>query len=515
MANDKSNGRRAIRRQPRIQRIVWIFENAISLGDAGALALAVLLGAVWWFKRDSTPKQANEIRSLAVLSFKPLTGADADQTLGLGLADALITHLGSTGRLMVRPTSAILKYTAPDANLAKIGDELDVEAVLDGRVQQSGGRLRLTVQLVRAADDAPLWAESFDEEFTNLLTVQKTISEQVARLLTLKLTAAQEQRLARNYMVNTEAFQAYLRGRNFEFQRRPEQLLQQAVKEYERAITLDPAYALAYTGISDCCFRLSLPPFMMGEPPEPAPFAKARAAALKAVELDPGLSDAHASLGAILAYENDAACHRAYERALELNPHNPRAYQYYALHLFADNRPQEAFEKLQRAVAIDPLSAQLNSALGVTLYRLRRSDEAITKVKQTEKLDPNFFRTYWGLGLAYAQAGLNEAAVAAFQRAVELTNNGPLMLGALAFGLAKAGRRAEAEQTLAQIEKVQPPKRGTAYWVAAACVGLGKPEGAFEWLEKAGQEGAYRLILIEPIFDSLRADPRYVALLGE
>ncbi|MEP7340275.1 MAG: tetratricopeptide repeat protein, partial [Acidobacteriota bacterium] len=479
----------------------------------GALVVAVLLGLVWWFKYASAPSRASDVRSLAVLPFKAITGADSDKTLGLGLADALITYLSGTGKVMVRPTSAILKYIAPDGNLAKIGSELGVEAVLDGRVQQAGDRLRLTVQLVRAADDTPLWAESFDEEFTNLFAVQKTISEKVARALTLKLTAVEQRRLVKDYTANTEAFQAYLRGRYFEFQRTPDQFLQKAIEQYERAIALDPAYALAYAGISTCYHRLSLPPFQMGEPPQAEFFAKAKAAARKAVELDPGLSDAHTALGAVLVYEDDAAGHREYERALELNPNDAQAYLSYAYHHLADGRPEEALDKLKRAVVIDPLSANLNTTLGVTLYRLHRDEEALAQLKQTVKLDPNLFRTHWALGMVYTQMGQHEAAIASLQRAVALSNNGPLMQAALGYGYAIAGRRAEAEQVLEQVRQVQPPRRGTAYWVAAVYVGLGDRDRAFEWLEKARQDGAYRLIIIDPIFDSLCADPRYAVLL--
>jgi DNA-binding winged helix-turn-helix (wHTH) protein/TolB-like protein/Flp pilus assembly protein TadD len=479
----------------------------------GAFAMAVLLGLALWFKYASAPLRASDVRSLAVLPFKPLTGADSDKTLGLGLADALITYLGSTGQIMVRPTSAILKYTALDASLVTIGGELGVEAVLDGRVQQVGDRLRLTVQLVRAADDMPLWAESFDEQFTNLLAVQKTISEKVARALTLKLTAEQQRRLVKDYTANTEAFQAYLRGRYFEFQRVPDQFLQKAIEQYEHAIALDPAYALAYAGISNCYYRLSLPPFQMGEPPQAEFFAKAKAAAHKAAELDPGLSDAHTALGTVLVYEDDAAGHREYNRALELNPNDAQAYLSYAYHHLADGRLEEALDKLKRAVVIDPLSANLNTTLGVTLYRLHRYEESLARLKQTVKLDPNLFRTHWALGLVYTQMGQHEAAITALQRAVELSNNGPLMQAALGFGYATAGRRAEADQVLEQIRQVQPPRRGTAYWVAAVHLGLGDRDRAFEWLEKARQEGAYRLIIIDPIFDSLRADPRYAALL--
>lgn len=488
-------------------RRIWV----IAIG--GALILSILLGLVWWFKYDSAPSRVGEVRSLAVLPFKSLTGTDSDKTLGLGLADALITDLSSVGQVLVRPTSAILKYTTLDGNLAQIGSELGVEAVLDGRVQQAEDRLRLTVQLVRAADDTPLWAESFDEEFTNLLTMQKTISEKVARALTLRLTAEQHRRLIKDYTANADAFHAYLRGRYFEFQRVPDQVLQKAIAQYEQAIALDPDYALAYVSISNCYYKLSLPPFQMGEPPQAELFAKAQAAARKAVEIDPGLSDAHTALGAVLVYEDDVKGHQEFERALTLNPNDSQAYLSYAYHHLADGRLEEALDKLKRAAVIDPLSANLNTTLGVTLYRLHRYDEALAQLKQSLTLDPNLFRTHWALGQVYMQMGQHEAAIASSRRAVELSNNGPLMLAALGCAYARAGRRTEAEQVLEQIQRVQPPRRGTAYWVAAVYLGLGEPDRAFEWLEKARQEGAYRLIIIDPNFDSLRSDPRYTALL--
>jgi tetratricopeptide (TPR) repeat protein len=340
------------------------------------------------------------------------------------------------------------------------------------------------------------------------LTVQKTISERLAHALTLKLTAEQRQHLKKDYTANAAAFQAYMKGRFFLAKRVPESI-RQALGYFEKAIELDPAYALAYTGIADCYVALGTPQIMMGAQPQVEAFAKVRAAARKALELDATLAEAYASLGVGLLTEDDAAGHRELERALALNPNYVQAYNYYGTHLLGDGRPADALEKFNRALELDPLSILSNTNLGMALFRLRRYEEAVRQFKRTLEMDENYLRAHWGLGLAYEQMGRYDEARDEFQRLERLSNGGPLAVTALGHLDAVTGRRAEAEQRLARLLEMQGQGIVSGYYVAAIYVGLEDYEQAFVWLAKSKLPAASGLHKIDAYFDPIRNDPRF------
>lgn len=478
-----------------------------------AAALIVAVGvAAWLALRPRAITSVSDVRSIAVLPFQSLGATDGDDSLGLGLADALITKLSNLNPLVVRPTSAIVPYAGSRRSLSEVGRELNVEALLEGRVQRDGDRLRLTVQLVRTSDGAPVWAGSFDEQVTNLFAAQTAISEKVARALTLKLTAEQQQRLAKNYTENAEAFQEYIRGRYYWNQQSPE-YTKKAIAHFERAIEIDPTYALAYAGIADCYIILGTQQVLLGAAWDREHYKKAKAAALKALELDDTLAEAHTSLGAALAPEDDAAAHREWERAIELNPNYATAYSFYAIDLIGDSRLEEALEKINRAREIDPLSVAINTNRGLTLYRLRRYDEAAEQLRQAIEMNPNHMRARWGLGLTYEQQGLYDKAIAEFERCVAISNDGPLALSALAHVYAVSGRRVEAQQILARLLEMQQQGRAPAYYVAAVYVGLGDNERALSLLEQQKENLAIGLLKVDVYFDPLRDNARFTALL--
>lgn len=475
----------------------WVKPASATLCLAAMALLIVLL------RSDSA-----QIHSLAVLPFTELGGAAQEETLGLGLADALITRLSNLNTLAVRPTNAVETYVQRPAEALEIGRKLGVDALLDGRYQRRGGQLRLTVQLIRVKDGQPLWAESFEERDDDLLTVQKTISERLAHALTLKLTAEQRQHLKKDYTANASAFQAYMKGRFFLAKRVPESI-RQALGYFEKAIELDPTYALAYTGIADCYVALGTPQIMMGAQPQQEAFAKVRAAARKALELDATLAEAHASLGVGLLIEDDAAGHRELELALRLNPNNVQAYNYYGTHLLGDGRPADALEKFRRALELDPLSILSHANLGMALFRLRRYEEAVQQFKKTLEMDENYLRAHWGLGLAYEQMERYDEARGEFQHLERLSNSGPLAVTALGHLDAITGRRAEAERGLARLLEMQRQGIVSGYYVAAIYVGLGDYEQAFIWLTKAKLPAASGLHKIDAYFDPIRNDPRF------
>jgi DNA-binding winged helix-turn-helix (wHTH) protein/TolB-like protein/Tfp pilus assembly protein PilF len=495
----------------------WPVSPRLTLwGAVGIVVLGVILSSrvVLNWRHSSTP--ATGIRSVAVLPFKQLNAgqlkAGDDNSLGLGLADALITRLSNTGPLTVRPTSAIVKFALSEKGSREIGQELGVEALLEGRVQRDGDQLRLTVQLIRADNGVPLWAGSFDEQFTHVFAVQTAISERVAQALTLKLTSEQQQRLTKNYTANAAAFQSYIQGQYFWNKRTPESI-RQAISHFERAIADDPAYALAYSGIADCHLVFATSVLLMTGNAQGEELQKAKAAALKALELDDTLAEAHTSLAAVLAAEGNPASHREYERATELNPNYAPAYNFHALSLIGEGRFDEALTKIKRALEIDPNSVAINTNFGMALYRLRRYDEALRQLKRSMDLNAGFARAHYGTGLVYEQLGRYDEAIQMLERAVALSQESAVSLAALGHAYALSGRRPQAERILTRLLGMSERGQVSPYYVAMVYAGLGRKDQALGWLEKLGPKDTLGLLAKDQAFDSLRGSSRFIELI--
>ncbi|MGH9802435.1 MAG: tetratricopeptide repeat protein, partial [Blastocatellia bacterium] len=275
------------------------------------------------------------------------------------------------------------------------------------------------------------------------------------------------------------------------------------------------SYALAYAGLADSYVTLATPYVTLTGRKGNEHWGKAKAAALKALEIDESLAEAHASLGAVYAPDDDAAAHREFDRAIELNPNYASAYSFYAICLIGDARLEEALAKIKKARELDPLSVAINTNQGMVLCRLRRPDEAIAQLRKAEELDPNFMRMRWGLGLAYEQKAQFDEAIAEFQKAVKLSNGGILALAGLGHTYAMAGRRNEANQVLAQIlEKVEKGEKN-AYYLAAMYAGIGDKENALSVLETSRGNYARKMLRFDHFFDPLRSDPRFQALLRD
>ncbi len=483
----------------------------------GVMLLVIVVGAGLW-QQNLLPVGNEEIRSLAVLPFKPLAPlmVDAmDESLGLGLADALITRLSNTGKIVVRPTSAIINYSKPDQDLMKAAKELEVDALLDGRVQRVGDRIRITVQFLRASNGEAIWGESFDEQFTNILTVQNIISEKVARALTLKLTEPERQLLNKKYTDNTQAFELYLKGRYFLNKRSPEGA-NKAVEFFRQAIALDPDFALAYVGITDSHVVLGTPQVMLGGQRTEQFWEDAKAAARKALELDPMLAEAYASLGAATAASfnaNRAEAHRAFDRAIQLNPNYPPVYVFYAIDLVGAARLGDALQYAIKARQLDPVSVSANATYGMLLCRLRRPQEAIDQLKKTLELDPNNIRGHWGLGLVYEQLGRYDDAIAEYQLTLQASNGGFLALASLGRAYALAGHRQEAEKVLQQLLDKERQGERHPYYLAALYIALGEKDKAFDLLESNPGKYSLGLMQVDQFFDTVRHEPRYLALI--
>ena len=481
--------------------------RAFALGGAFLVVLAAAALASMW--KRSTPGAARPVRSMAVLPFRSLT--DDGEYLGLGMADTLITRLGRTD-LLVRSTGAVQKYAVPGLDPVAAGRDLQVDAVLEGSIQTAGDRLRTTVRLLRVADGSTLWAGTFDERLPDIFAVQDSISQRVAGALELELTEAQRSLLARRDTADSEAYQLYLRVRFF-WNKRSRDGFERGAAYFRQAVEQDPAYALAYAGLADSHIGMTF--YHYAAPQSAMPLA--RAAALRALEIDDSLAAAHASLAHVKTnYEWDwAEAERLWRKAIALEPGYATAHQWFGVHYLAPmGRLEEAIAETRRARQLDPLSPVFNAFVGAALFFARRHDEAIDECRKTIDLHPEFGVAHWYLGRAYLQKGRLGEALVELRRAVALSGGSPLMKGTLGVGYAAAGDRTAAAATGDELEKLRVGGYASALDLAGIHAALGDRERAFRWLDQAAAERAFHLIYLKvwPELDPLRKDPRFDAL---
>ncbi len=447
-------------------------------------------------------------RSVAVLPFKLLNGDENEQYLGLGLADAVITRLSNLSGVSVRPTSALLKYLDRELDAVAAGRELRVEAVLEGNIRRQGDRYRVTVQLVSARDEASLWAAKFDEQCADIFSLEDSIAWQVTSALSLKLTGAQRESLRRRYTENTVAYQHYQKGR-YHWSRWTEPGFRKAIEHFQRSIEEDPLYALAWAGLADAYGLL----YIHGVIPMKDALPIVEAATQRALLLDDQLAEAHLSQACLQCwvYRNYRKAEEGFRRSIELNPNFALAYQAYALYLTAMGRSEQALAEIGKAQEADPLSLINSTTEAFILYNARRYDEAIEKARKTLELDDGFHSAWERLGEAYAQLGMYDQAVAAFQKAVALSARSLLPLAGLGAAYAASGKTAEARQIVEELRG----KGGREYALAWVYAGLGDAEQALCWLEAAYTERDSSLVYlkVDPKFSALRTDRRFHLLL--
>ncbi len=389
LRRDTDSGRAAIRSdmpRPIETRLWWRGKKAHA---AGWLALAMLVGLVAWF--SFFRGRGGAIESIAVLPFANVSADPNTEYLSDGITDTLISSLSQLPKLRVLARSTVFAYKGRENDARKVGRELNVDTVLLGRLTQRGDTLMIQTDLVKVADGSELWGQQYDRKLSDILTVQGEIAKQISENLRLKLTGEERRQLVKQYTENSQAYQAYLKGRYY-WNRRTEEGFQKGVKYFQEAIENDPNYALAFAGLADS-YDL-LPRYGFLAPNEGYPEAKE--AAIKALELDDTLAEAHASLGyAEVNYDWDwAGGEKEFKRAIELNPGYATAHHWYALYLAASGRLDEATSEIKRAQELDPLSLIINSNLGRILYFARKYDQAIEQFRKTIELDPNFADTH-------------------------------------------------------------------------------------------------------------------------
>ena len=472
------------------------------------LAIALIAAGLYFGKMRRSSVAAASPPTLAVLPFQSLASGD-DEYLGLGMTDAVITRLSKLRQLIVRPTSSVLRYAGAKTDPVAAGRELRVDSVLDGKVQRAGDRIRVTVQMISVPDGRPLWAETFDENFTNAFNVEDSISQRVADTLALQLAGQDRKQLSRNYTENIEAYQNYVKGRYSEFRFTPDGL-HKAIAYFNRAIELDPGYALAYAGLADAYTTAS---DWVLSPREALP--KAEAAARKALIFDPNLPEAHAALAHALMHQwklDEAG--KEFELARQFNPNNTAFYFTYAEYFSALGQEDRALAELDKAVKIDPLSPEINSFYGWVYYLKRDYDKALAASQRTAQIDPDYFTAYWGAGVAYLFKGQYPEAIAQLKKATTIDPTHAPSLASLATAYIRSGDRSSGVKILEQMKKLGTSQYVSPIAISVVYAELGDMDQSFEWFKKGYEDQSEDILFfhLAPVFDVVRHDSRFTDL---
>jgi TolB-like protein/DNA-binding winged helix-turn-helix (wHTH) protein/Flp pilus assembly protein TadD len=483
--------------------------HTLAAALAGTIVLAAVIGLNLGGWRERVRGRATpRIESLAVLPFANLSGDPEQEYFADGMTEALINDLAKISALKVISRTSAMQFKQTSKRLPQIAWELGVDAVMEGSVQREGDQVRISIQLIDAATDKHLWADQYQRDYRSILALQSEVARAIAQHIEITLTAQEQVRLGGARMVDPGAHEAYLKGRYYSNKRTAKEL-KKSLEYFQQAIEKDPSYAPAYSGMADAYALLGY----RGDLSSKEALSRAKAAALKAVELDETLAEAHASLAFIAeTHEWDwSFAEREYKRALDLNPGYAAAHNWYAGYLMYLGRFDEGIAEAKRARELDPLSLAINNALGGRLLLAGRDKEAVEQIQKTLEMDPNFAPAHNRLGWAHLRSGKYEQAVAEFQQARALSESDPDFLVDLGYAYAVAGKRDEAQKILGELKRKR--KRGFVSSSAFAIVygALGEKDAAFAWLEKAYEERDPQLTYLKvgPRFDPLRHDPRF------
>lgn len=476
------------------------------------LGLVLVIGFGLWFSSlRNAPQQPLPIQSLVVLPLDNLSGDSTQEYFADGMTDALIGELAKIGALRVISRTSAMQYKGTKKSLPQIAQELHVDGVVEGTVQRSGDRVRIRVQLIYAAADRHLWAETYERDVRNVLGLQGEVAQTIARQIQVKITPDEQARLTSSVAVSRKALDDYLQGR-YLLDKRDQ--LPKAIEYFQSAVKEDPTYAPAYAGLAACYNGLGSVVISALPPPEAR--RQAEDAAEKALQLDGELAEAHVALGSVYHYNwNWDAAERELTRAIDLNPNYAEAHSNYSHLLSAHERAEEAIAEANRAQELDPLSILMSQRRGFVLTNARHYDEAIEQFRRVIALDANNYVVYWFLAIAYANKGRFDEAIATSERAVVLSSRAPGALGVLGMCYGLAGRKAEANKVLAELLELNRHRYVTPVALVQVYIGLGAKDQAFAWLEKAYQERSYFMAYLKviPLADPLRSDPRFDDLL--
>ena len=473
-----------------------------------ALILTLLIASLAAWKLYPRIRPSPVIHSLAVLPLESLSNDASQDYFADGMTDELISDLGQISALRVISRTSVMAYKHARKPLPQIARELNVDAVVEGTVLRSGDRVRITAQLIEASADKHLWSQSYEGELRDTLALQSQVARAIAEQVRIKLNPREEATLKAARVVNPQAYESYLKGRYF-WNKRTASHLRVALAYFNQAIEEDPRYAPAYSGLADTYALLADWEYAVMTPKEALP--KAKAAAIKALELDNSLGEAHTSLAFCLDvfdWDLDGAG-KEFQRAIELNPGYATAHHWYGSHLLLLGRYDDALAELRKAQSLDPLSLIINADLAEALVIAHSSDEAIQQSRKTIEIDPGFALAHTQLGQAYLQKNMPAEAIAELQKAVQLSSGGPACISNLARAYATSGKSRDARELLAELKKHSSPDFSDAADIAIVYVALGDTDQAMQWLEKAYEQRFNPSVLLRPGFDPLREDPRF------
>jgi TolB-like protein/DNA-binding winged helix-turn-helix (wHTH) protein/Flp pilus assembly protein TadD len=477
---------------------------------AFVLILLLIASAGIWKARswNRTP----DIRSLAVLPLESLSGDASQDYFADGMTDELITDLGQISALRVISRTSVMAYKRARKPLPQIARELNVDAVVEGTVLRSGDQVRITAQLIEASADKQLWSQSYEGELRDTLALQNKVAKAIADQIRINLSPREQAALRTVRVVNPEAYESYLKGRYF-WNKRTADSLKAARAYFDQAIEEDPKYAEAYSGLADTYALLGDWQYAVMSPKEALP--KAKAAAIKALELNSALGEAHNSLAFCLDgfdWDFDSAG-KEFRRAIELNPGYATAHHWYAWHLSLLGRYDEAIVEMRKAKNSDPLSLIISSDLAELLMLAHSYDESIVESQKTIEMDPNFAFAHNQLGQAYLQKQMNVEAITEIEKAVQLSSGSPTCIANLARAYVASGRKSEAIKLLNDLRQGSNRTDSHASEIAVVYAALGDKDQAMNWLEKGYEERFNPGVLLRPGFDPLRSDVRFKDLL--
>lgn len=487
--------------KPRIKVTRWMAIGAAAL-------VIVLVAAYFWSTRSSG------IHSIAVLPFANIGSDPNTEYLSDGLTESIINNLSRLPNLAVMSRSSVFRYKRPDVDPQMAGRELKVQAVLVGRIVHRGDQLSVSAELVDPSTNRQIWGEQYNRKLTDILAIQDEISQEISDKLRVRLSGEDKKRLARHSTENTEAYRIYLEGR-YQWNKRTLEGMQSSINFFQKAINQDPRYALAYAGLADAYALLADYNVLAAKEVMP----RAKTAAMKALELDDSISEAHASLGwAKLTLDWDwPGAEKEFQRSIELNPNYATARQWYANYLTVVGRTNEAQASVERAHELEPVSLPISVGVAETLYYGRQYDQSIEQSRRAITMDPQFVGAHLFLARALLEKGSYPEAVAEAQQALQLSEGDSSALAALGYAYARSGNKAEAAKTLSELVQRSNQTYVQPMWIAAIDTGLGNKDEAFPWLRKAVGDRAGWLIYLkmDPIFDSLHNDPRFAEIVRD
>jgi serine/threonine protein kinase/tetratricopeptide (TPR) repeat protein len=450
---------------------------------------------------------------LAVLPFVNGSADPNAEYLSDGITESLINSLSRLPNLKVMSRDSAFRYKGKDTDAQIVARELGVRTVLKGRVTQLGGNLAISAELIDATDSSHIWGQQYSRKPADIFALQEKIAKEITKALRLRLTGQEEKSLARTYTTNPEAYRGYLQGRYWA-NKRTEDGITKGIECFQQAIAKDPAYALAYCGLADCYSMHANYGFL----PPKIGYSKANDAALKALELDDTLSEAHVSLGFIKSdYTWDwAGSETEFQRAIALNPNYATAHQWYGYALWRTGHFEESIAEHRRALQLDPLSLPVNRNLGLAYYLARQYDLAIEQLRKTREMDSSFVLTREYLGLAYLEKGMYKEAIVSCEEAAAPVSASPYAISALGYVYAVAGKKAAAQNVRERLQKLSEQKYLSPRFMASIYAGLGEKEKALESLNAAYEDRSLQIgpgIIADPTYDSLHAEPRFQDLL--